>query len=85
MIEGKGRIGRVFWLGAFLLGTFWAGTWLNRPASLRADVRETPPKEAFLAGGERAVPILQEISATLKRIDARLAKIEKAVVPAKKP
>jgi hypothetical protein len=51
----------------------------------RASVRESPPRQAFLAGGERSLPILQEISGTLKQIDERLARIEKTLAAAAKP
>lgn len=46
----------------------------------RAEVRITTPQEQFKSGGERSETVLIEISATLKRIDARLERIEKAFV-----
>ncbi|MHB8900782.1 MAG: hypothetical protein ACYC6Y_18685 [Thermoguttaceae bacterium] len=40
------------------------------------------PPGHFLAGGERALPVLEEISATLKRIDERLDRLEKLAAQA---
>lgn len=65
--------------GLLLCGAFWAGS-LHRPQAVAAPgVRETTPPGHFLAGSERALPLLEEISATLKQIDTRLAAIEKSV------
>ena len=64
---------------AVLSGTFWAGATLPTQPVANAGVRETTPKQHFLSGGERALPILSEMSATLKQIDTRLAKIEKTI------
>jgi hypothetical protein len=62
---------------AFCLGSAF------RPATeVRAGVRETTPKQHFLAGSERSIPILMEISETLEQIDARLETIEKTVTEA---
>jgi hypothetical protein len=82
-------------MGLLLLGAFWAGSVFQpeRGASAagkaagRAAGRQPPPPQPFLAGSERALPILQEIAATLKRIDDRLARIEKlmAVRAAQRP
>lgn len=46
-------------------------------SSLRADVTEEPRRETFKAGGVINEPVLREISATLKRIEAQAEKIEK--------
>jgi hypothetical protein len=62
-----------------LLGGFWVGAASDPESPAQAGVRETPPRKAFLAGSERSLPILQEISDTLKQIDGRLMRIEKAV------
>ena len=43
-------------------------------------VSDSYPPGHFLAGGERSVPILEEVSATLKRMDERLARLEKIAV-----
>jgi len=70
------------WLG--LLAALLAGAvvfaasvaWAPQGAS-PAEVRRGPKREAFLSGSERSVPILEDIAATLHRMDTRLAKIEK--------
>jgi hypothetical protein len=73
-----------------LLGAFWAGNVFAPEggasaagsAARSALGRKTTPQEPFLAGSERALPVLLEISATLKRIDDRLARIEKTLAAA---
>jgi hypothetical protein len=45
----------------------------------QGDVRETPRPETFLSGGARSEIVLKEMSETLKRIDARLERFEKAL------
>ncbi|MCR4411419.1 MAG: hypothetical protein NUV77_03215 [Thermoguttaceae bacterium] len=47
-----------------------------------AEVREQPAPRAFLSGGERSEILLREISETLKRIDSRLERLERAVYEA---
>ena len=51
-------------------------------AVAEGEVREIPPPQAFLSGGARTEPILREIAETLKRIDGRLEKLERAVYAA---
>ena len=82
MSKTKLTLGRTACLALLLMGAFWAGAVLRPQPAARASVREVTPKRHFLAGGERAVPVLQEISATLKQIDLRLSRIEKAIVAA---
>lgn len=53
-----------------------AGQSLRTPPGQKQVADQVPPGH-FLAGGERSVPILEEISATLKRMDQRLARLEK--------
>jgi hypothetical protein len=43
---------------------------------LMADVRRSPERPTFLAGGERSEIVLKEISETLTRIDGRLEKMQ---------
>jgi len=76
------RLRRLAAVGIIVLGAYLAGSSLRLPPEANADVRPSPPRQAFLAGGERAVPILQDIAATLKRIDDRLARLEKTVAAA---
>ncbi len=56
----------------FAAGVAWAPQ-----GATPAEVRRGPQREAFLSGGERSVPILEEIAATVRRIDTRLAHLEK--------
>ncbi len=67
-------------LGAVLIGALCgrppAGQSVRTPAGQREASNQSPPGH-FLAGGERSVPVLEEISATLKRIDERLERLEK--------
>ena len=52
------------------------------PSTLvQAEVTEEPRREAFKAGGLGNEPILREIAATLVRIENRVERIEKTVVP----
>jgi len=67
--------GRMAAVALTLALAFLAGTVCEPRTS--AGVRQSAPREAFLSGGERSVPLLVEISATLKRIDNRLARLEK--------
>jgi hypothetical protein len=63
---------------------FAAGLSLREAPSARADVTGESPRQQFMAGGERSEVVLREISATLKRIDARLERIERAALDAAK-
>jgi hypothetical protein len=45
--------------------------------SAQADVTETPRREAFQAGGVLNEPTLKEISATLKRIEAKMDRFQR--------
>ena len=78
MKTNRSRIRGSLLLAALMAGCLWMGAELRASASARADTRTSPPKEHFQSGSERSLPILKEISATLRRIDARLANIEKA-------
>jgi hypothetical protein len=64
---------------------FLAGTARHGQSPLQAQGRRSAPREAFLSGSERALPVLMEISATLKRIEERLAKIEQSVTNRDEP
>ena len=70
------------WIALIVLLVLFVGTRFRPQPAVRAGVREITPRESFLAGDQRSLPILQDISATLRQIDARLAKIEKAVATA---
>lgn len=67
-----------FWLvmGAVTVG-YVLGQSHSSERAAHAEVRETPPRAAFLAGSERSETILREIETTLKTMDGRLERIEK--------
>ena len=44
-----------------------------------AEVRRTAPAKPFTSGAQRSEQVLREISATLRSIDARLARLETVV------
>ncbi len=78
MKTNRSRIKGSLLLAALMAGCLWVGAELRVESSARADSRTKPPPEHFQSGSERSIPILKEISATLKRIDAKLANIERA-------
>ncbi len=82
MIEMRARLRRIGWPVVLLLAGLCAGACLRPQPAATAGIREATPREHFLAGSERSVPVLNEISATLKHIDTRLARIEKTVADA---
>ena len=49
---------------------------------LQADIRKTPPRPAFQSGSERSEPIMRDLSSTLKRIEASVARIDKTIAKA---
>lgn len=85
MPEMKTKFVRLGWLTVFLAGSFLAGTCFQAQPASSSEVRKGTPRAHFLSGGERSVPILLEISDTLKRIDSRLARIEEAIATADEP
>ncbi len=64
-------------LVACAIGFSTAHVLWERP-SIGADVRQSEPREAFKSGGARSEAVLREISATLKKIDSRLERIERS-------
>jgi len=62
-----------------LAGGFLAGNSWRQSSVVQAEVRRKPPREAFQSGGARSEVVLREISATLKRIDSRIERIERVV------
>jgi hypothetical protein len=56
---------------------------LPRPSGdARAEIREQAAPQAFLSGAARSETTLREIADTLKRIDTRLERLERAVYTA---
>ena len=65
-----------------LLGAVLLGVLFGRPPAGQSRVSPQAPVSHFLSGSERSLPVLVEISATMKRIDERLARLEKIAVQA---
>ena len=69
------------WLlvGAMLIGIGIAlGSVVTPPSTAWGEVRTPTLPPSFQSGGQLSLPVLQEISATLRQIDARLARLEAA-------
>ena len=86
-MSSQTRSGRVDVRGAFFVGLLvaascCAGLLIRTPSVAHGDVRRVTPQTHFQSGAAHSEPVLREISATLKRMDARLAKIEKAALDA---
>lgn len=78
------RFVRMRSVGLLLVGLglgYLAGIAAAPSASARAEVTEEPRREAFKAGGVLNEPVLREINATLLRIETRVERIEKTIVP----
>lgn len=82
MAKTRLACGRIVCLMLLVLGAFCLGTAFGPSPAVRAGVRQTTSTEHFLAGGERSVPVLEEIAKTLRQIDTRLARIEKVAAAA---
>lgn len=52
------------------------GSNVTRPTTAWGQIITTPQPQHMLSGGQMSVPILQDISATLKEIDGRLSRME---------
>jgi hypothetical protein len=63
---------------ALLVAGMVAGAAISTSSDARAEIRGTPPPQAFQTGGQLSVPVLKEIAATLHQMDARLARLETA-------
>jgi hypothetical protein len=60
-------------------GLIGLGVWLGSVWPLdeaRAEMQPESSQQHFQSGAQQSVPILREIAATLKQVDARLARIE---------
>ena len=79
------RFARFFpalWIGVGLIIGCLVGLTSDASRQVRADVTESPRREAFKDGGVLNEGVLREISATLKRMETRLEHIEKNTAPA---
>jgi len=52
------------------------GANVTRPSTAWGQIVTTPQPQHMLSGGQLSVPILQDISATLRQIDGRLSHLE---------
>jgi hypothetical protein len=64
---------RLFMAGVLACGGAVAGAHLSSPSTARAEVQETVSQPNFQPS---TVPILKDISVTLRQMDARLARLE---------
>ena len=69
-------------LALVMLGAVLLGALCGRPPAGQSRVPADAPVGHFLSGSERSLPVLEEISATLKRIDERLERLEKIAIQA---
>jgi hypothetical protein len=53
--------------------------WPRPSDTVGGEIRELPPRDAFLSGGARSEIVLREISETLHRMDLRLERFERAL------
>jgi hypothetical protein len=60
----------------FVAATLMVGASITATRQAQAEIRATPPPQAFQSGGQLSVPVLKEIAATLRQIDSRLARLE---------
>jgi len=71
---------RLLWLialAAVAVVSYLAGVASHQSNLARADVTVGPVPKSFESGGARTIPILTDISTTLKSIDQRVARLEK--------
>lgn len=62
---------------AALVGAgMFIGANVTMPTIAWGQIVQTPQQQHMLSGGQMSVPILQDISATLKEIDGRLSRME---------
>jgi len=62
---------------AALLGAgMFIGASVTRPSDAWGQIVTTPQPQHMLSGGQLSLPILQDISATLRQIDGRLSHLE---------
>jgi hypothetical protein len=62
---------------AALVGAgMFIGSSVTMPTIAWGQIKTVPQQQHMLSGGQMSVPILQDISATLKEIDGRLSRME---------
>lgn len=57
-------------------GGMFIGSNISVPTIAWGQIVTTPQQQHLLSGGQLSLPILQDISATLKEIDGRLSRME---------
>ena len=65
-----------------LLGAYALGRSLSALAQVPSPFDNPPPRQHFLSGSERSEAVLHDILATLRQMDDRLARIERATLDA---
>ncbi|NQT17619.1 MAG: hypothetical protein HQ582_32995 [Planctomycetes bacterium] len=80
----KSKVAQLGWLAVLLGAAFWAGASFQPQSAVIAETRKGARPQAFLSGAERSLPVLQEMSETLKRMEACLLRIEKIETSAAK-
>jgi hypothetical protein len=80
----KSKLTQFGWLAVLVGAAFWAGASLQPQSAVTAEKRKDTKQVRFLSGAERSLPILQEMSDTLKRMEACLSRIEKIEASAAK-
>lgn len=72
-----GRSPRYLLSALALMGAgMFIGSNITLPTIAWGQIVTTPQPQHMLSGGQLSLPILQEISATLKEIDGRLSRME---------
>ena len=66
----------VFGAAALVGAGMFIGSNITMPEIAWGQIITTPQPQHMLSGGQMSVPILQDISATLKEIDGRLSRME---------
>ena len=61
---------------ALVGGGMFIGSNVTLPSLAWGQIITTPQPQHMLSGGQMSLPILQDISATLKEIDGRLSRME---------
>ena len=80
----KSKFAQLGWIVALLGVGFWAGASFRPQSAITAETKRGTKQQQFLSGAERSLPILQEMSDTLKRMEACLLRIEKMEAAAAK-
>jgi hypothetical protein len=72
-------------VAALVLGSLLQPIATSDAQSRFGNTQQSTAPTQFESGSERSLPVLQEIAATLRRIDARLERLESKALPAPQP